>query len=311
MLVTVAICTWNRSALLDQTLTRLHDLVVPDGTTWELLVVNNNCTDDTDAVLARHATALPLRRLWEPKPGHSNARNCAVDATRGELLIWTDDDVLVDPNWLVEYVNAAAKFPAAGYFGGTVDPWFAETPPRWLSRNLDLLGGPFAIRQFGPEVRPFVGTEAPYGANMAFRTAAMKGHRFDPQLGRTGTGMLSGDETELVARIRAESGPGIWVGPAIVQHYIPPDRMTARYAWKFFNGMGRTGQRMQPVDRSAPFMARMPRWAIRQYAVARFKAFMFFPFASRIWLKNFIIAATTRGLLEECRANTKAFCLAQ
>ncbi len=79
MNVTVAICTWNRAKLLDQTLTRMQQLRIPANVAWELLVVNNNCTDDTDAIIAGHESALPLRRLFEPKPGLSNARNFAVD----------------------------------------------------------------------------------------------------------------------------------------------------------------------------------------------------------------------------------------
>ena len=74
----------------------MRKLQIPDGVDWELLVVNNNCTDKTDEVIARHSEVLPLRRLLELKPGLSNARNCAVEAAQGQLLIWTDDDVLVD-----------------------------------------------------------------------------------------------------------------------------------------------------------------------------------------------------------------------
>ena len=55
MLVTVALCTWNRDKLLDKTLAGMNELRIPDGVTWEILVVNNNCTDDTDAVIERLA----------------------------------------------------------------------------------------------------------------------------------------------------------------------------------------------------------------------------------------------------------------
>ena len=98
--VSVVICTWNRAGLLDQTLARMRELHVPAGLAWELLVVNNNCTDDTDAVAARHRGHLPLRPVREPTPGLSNARNKGLAEARGELILWTDDDVRVDPGWL-------------------------------------------------------------------------------------------------------------------------------------------------------------------------------------------------------------------
>jgi hypothetical protein len=300
--VTVAICTWNRAALLDQTLARLTALRVPAGLTWELLVVNNNCTDHTDEVIGRLAGALPLRRLAEPTPGLSNARNRAIEAARGDLLVWTDDDVLVEPDWLAEYVAAAGRFPHAGYFGGTVDPWFAAEPPRWVVRNLEHVGGPFALRQLGPDVRPFAGTEAPFGANMAFRTAALREHRFDPKLGRIGAGMLSGEETALIHRLRTTTGPGVWVGPARVRHYIPADRMTTGYVWKFFHGIGRTEQRLRGLEPGTPLVRGVPRWAIRRYAVARAKSLVFAPFESSRWIKNFIAAARAKGEIDECRA---------
>ncbi len=69
--------------------------------TWELLVVNNNCTDDTDGVIESFASTLPIRRLLRgAKPGQSNARNLAIREATGSYLVWTDDDTLVAPNWL-------------------------------------------------------------------------------------------------------------------------------------------------------------------------------------------------------------------
>src|SRR3954466_10143738 len=110
MLVSVAICTWNRAENLDQTLAGLRGLHVPADVEWELLVVNNNSTDATEEVIARHTAQLPLRRLFERKQGLSNARNCAAAAARGDLLLWTDDDVLVDPDWLAVYVDSARRW---------------------------------------------------------------------------------------------------------------------------------------------------------------------------------------------------------
>ena len=116
--------------------------------------MNNNCTDETDAIIARHESALPVRRLFEPNPGLSNARNCALAKAKGELTLWTDDDVLVEPAWMASYIEASKRWPNAAFFGGPVEPWFEIEPPAWVVSNLEKLAGMLAIRDFGPVRRP-------------------------------------------------------------------------------------------------------------------------------------------------------------
>ena len=106
MHVTVAICTWNRCELLRQALEQLTKISVPSHVTWELLIINNNSVDRTDSVIDSFRSQLPLRRLFEPNHGLSHARNLAVSEARGDYILWTDDDTLVDPNWIKEYVEA-------------------------------------------------------------------------------------------------------------------------------------------------------------------------------------------------------------
>src|SRR4051812_25844630 len=103
---TVAICTWNRSALLAQALEQMTRLQVPAGVTWEVIVVNNNSSDVTDTVIASFEGRLPIRRVFEPAQGKSHALNRAVAESRGDYILWTDDDALVDEGWLAAYVLA-------------------------------------------------------------------------------------------------------------------------------------------------------------------------------------------------------------
>jgi glycosyltransferase involved in cell wall biosynthesis len=302
MHVTVAICTWNRAALLDRTLTQLRELRIPAGTTWELLVVNNNSPDDTAAVLARHANRLPLRPLFEAQQGLSAARNRAVAEAQGDLVLWTDDDVLVDPDWLGEYVRAADRCPEAGYFGGTIDPWFEVAPPKWLRDNLDLLQGPMVIRQFGDLFGPLPRGQFPFGANMAFRRRHLLGRPFDTRFGYVGNRLGGGEETAVFCRLETESVRGVWVSSARVRHFIPRRRATTRYLWDWFVSDGQVEARTETQSESTLPPATLfgyPRYLVRIWAKHRLRSLLLAPISSRRWLYHFSMAARTVGMMRE------------
>lgn len=249
MHVETAICTWNRASLLDQMLAEFRLLEIPHGVKWEVMVVNNHCSDSTDEVIARHAAHLPIRRLFEPRPGLSHARNCAVAAARGDLLTWTDDDVSVDRHWLAHYVKAAKQDPASSFFGGPIEPWFEVQPPAWLTAMLSVPGieGAFALRTPADRAvrldrrNPH---DLPYGANFAIRTDVQRAYRYDPRLGRNKDRMISGEESGLLARMIADGHHGRWVPGARVLHFIPKERFTRDFLRRFFVGLGRTNWRM-------------------------------------------------------------------
>lgn len=263
MRVTVVVCTWNRAKLLDKTLATLHELKIPEGVEWELLVVNNNCSDQTDVVLQEHQGSLPLRRLFEPNPGHSRARNLAILESKGDLILWTDDDVLVHPNWLSEYVRASKLWPDAGYFGGTIEPLYEVDPPRWVVENTESLEGMLVVRDFGTTERYLVGSEQPWGANMAFRREVFRHLVFDPRLGLKGDGVIRGDESFLISKLRREGVAGIWVPGARVKHFVPASRLTNQYLWNFHVGIGRTLRRINGREETSRTWFGSPRWLYR------------------------------------------------
>src|SRR5882762_10192174 len=146
MFITIAICTFNRAESLRRSLDSLVAMRMPHDLAWELIIVNNNSTDHTDYVINEYLDHLPLRPESEPQPGQSNARNRAIDAAKGDYIVWTDDDVVVDAGWLTAYVEAFRRWPEVAVFGGRITPRYEAPVEKWVMESEAVLGGPYAIR---------------------------------------------------------------------------------------------------------------------------------------------------------------------
>ena len=297
---TVAICTFNRARRLDATLAGLAQLRIPAELAWEVIVVNNNSTDDTDAVLDRHKERLPLRRVFEPRPGKSHAANRAVGEAHGDLILWTDDDVVVDEHWVAEYVRAARDHPTVSYFGGTVDPCFEAQAPAWIGANVRLLSEPYALAQHGREMF-LLGEEPVVGVNMATRTDVVKRFPFNVELGPMGGRALRGEDTELIGRLRAAGLSGLWVGSARIEHVIPAERLTLDYLWHWYGGLGSYVAQHSGIVTDVPLLFGAPRWAARKYVELLLKYWLLYPFKRRTWFQTLREAALMKGYLAEAR----------
>lgn len=305
MKIVVAICTWNRATLLDRTLLELQKLRIPHEDEWELLVVNNNSTDATGEVLDQHAASLPLRQLVEPKQGQCHARNCALQAADGELLVWTDDDVLVDREWLAAYADAFRRWPDAGYFGGPIRPWYETPPPRWIVDNAAMLEGMLVVRELGCEERRFGRGEGPFGANMAFPMPVAKANPFDPAFGLVGNNSVRGDETQVIERLLKAGEFGVWTPTALVNHYVPAGRLTKKYLWHWHYGYGRCQVRHEGIP-GARRICGVPGWTLRQYIESRTRSWLLSLTGHPAWFRAYRDAAIWRGVIAESYAANRA-----
>jgi GT2 family glycosyltransferase len=272
---TVLIATYNRAALLNETLDSLARMRVSPTLSWDAIVVDNNSIDDTRAVVEAHIAdfPVPLRYLFEPRQGRSSALNAGIAEASGTVLAFTDDDVRVSDGWL----DAAAGplldgDPPMAYTGGPVRPIWAAPPPAWLDLTRGDLWGTIAIQDHGGE--PFVYDEkrkVPLGANMAVRHdlfQAIGGFRAD--LGRTAGKLVLGQEVpELLMRARSAGRRGMYVPGMEVHHHIPAQRLTPAYfrGWWFGKGVSRASlERMQPITelgldlRTTPHLLGVPRY---------------------------------------------------
>jgi len=116
----IVICTYNHADALERTLLGIFGLSLPAGCEWELILVDNCCTDHTVEVCQRYEALIPLRYLREERQGRSHALNAGVAAARGGLVLLTDDDVDVAPGWAATMVAAAQAHDDADFFGGKV-----------------------------------------------------------------------------------------------------------------------------------------------------------------------------------------------
>lgn len=235
--IDVVICTYDRAHDLDATLTALagqHDGPAVD---WAVLVVDNNSTDDTAAVVERHVARahLPgLRRVVEPQQGLTPARRRGVLETSRAWIAFVDDDNLLDPLWLTTAAAAVVDRREVGALGGRVVLEWQDEPPPYLHD----FGFCYAEQDHGP-----VGHAVEHlnGAGMLLRRTALAecGWLEEPLLAdRVGRGLVSGGDVEIAARVRAQ-GYLLWYEPGCVLHHrISASRMSRGYLLRVSAGLG-------------------------------------------------------------------------
>ena len=256
MKITVIICTYNRCQDLAKALDSISVSELPDSVQWEVLVVDNNSNDQTRAIVEDLCRQYPgrFRYVFEPKQGLSNARNAGICAARGEILAFTDDDVMVDPLWLQNLTAPMLDSQWAGA-GGRIRLGQAFQPPRWLTLSGPFdLGGTLVQFDLGDEQRPL--DKAPFGANMAFRKIMFETYGgFRPDLDRSGKSLIGNGDTELGERLMA-AGERLWYAPsAVVFHPVPKERLKKSYmrAWWFGHGRSLIRQTVEkPSVREIP-----------------------------------------------------------
>jgi glucosyl-dolichyl phosphate glucuronosyltransferase len=256
--VTAILCTCNRAETLAETLQSLAASQLPDSVSWEVLVVDNNSTDETREVVENVRRRYPgkFRYLFEPNPGKCYALNSGIANARGEILAFVDDDVTVEPRWLGNLTGLLGDEWAGA--AGRILPAQTFTLPRWLSWEYrtggfrpDPLGILCAHFDLGDQPRELDLDHLPYGANMAFRRTTFEkcgGFRLD--LGPRPNSQLRNEDVEF-ARRAIKAGERLRYEPsAVVYHPVPLGRISKEFflSWWFDYGRANIIERGDQPD---------------------------------------------------------------
>lgn len=242
MKATLAICSVDRRKSLLRTL----DTVALQrcDAAWEVLVVDNGSGDGSAEAVEQRALdfPVPLRVRREERRGIAFARNRALADAQGEILVFADDDVDLEPGFLHAHLVPYAD-PRVSAVGGRIRPLLPPETPAWLRERtarsnggmvgrFDYGDAPADIDEGGPIALPF-------GANVSLRRdAARAAGGFRTDLG-WGDDTLPGEETDLLDRIRARGGRLVYAPRAIALHRFQPEKATLAYFERYERSCGR------------------------------------------------------------------------
>jgi glycosyltransferase involved in cell wall biosynthesis len=264
----IIICTRDRAASLRETLNSLAAVTVPADVECELLVVDNGSRDDTARVV-RDATAgdMALRYLLEPTPGQAFARNLGLREARGDVIVFTDDDVRPSPEWLT-WMLEPYRDPRVSAVQGGIELAFEQAPPVWLNGAHRAW---LAERAQPEAVFPY--TSHLVGANLSFRSRVVAAvGPFNTLLGPGRSGFW--DDSEFSARVMGAGFEQYYEPRARVRHMIPAARLRPEYfrTVAFRSGVSgflatggtMAGATANPYWQIARSGLRRARWEVRQ-----------------------------------------------
>lgn len=255
----LVICTHGRPRLLQRTLDSLARMERPAN--FARLWVVENGSDAGARKLCEKFTALPTAYLRLDQPGKSRALQQAIERIARGLVVFTDDDVRVNREWLTAYAAAARRHGEHAFFGGPLLIDSDVSPPPWLREHLP----PSVLGWQRSSADETVGQACFLGANYAAsaqRMLAVGGFR--AELGVGGDGNPVGEEFDMQERLLAAGCRGVYVPQAQVWHYVPAKRCTPQWALERIERIWLTNGLMDGKVHPGPRLFGAPRWMWRK-----------------------------------------------
>lgn len=241
MKFSVIFCTYNREKYIYNAMKSIAEQDFP-YTDYEIVLINNNSTDSTESICNRFREDYPqvgFRYFIETNQGLSYARNRGVKESRGDILVFVDDDATVFESYLPSINIFFDAYPEVNACGGPIVPVYEVEKPKWLSHYTEqLLGG--ALYE-GDKVKPFRNGKYPGGGNSAFRKEVFEKYGlFNVELGRKGTGLIGAEEKDLYDRLIRGSEQFYYLPQMGIYHYIPEKKLTKAHFRELTYSIGKS-----------------------------------------------------------------------
>jgi glucosyl-dolichyl phosphate glucuronosyltransferase len=232
LFVSIVVCTFNRRHLLEEALNSILAMDYPKSS-YEIIVVDGGSHDGTEALCKRFAN---VRFAVENRFGLAFARNRGTELACGAIIAFTDDDCIVDKQWLKNLVAGFLLSETVKGVGGPVYPLHPEIIPHQIL-VLPALGLYYA----GEETKVVPGVIT---ANAAFKRKVFEHIQFDETIGASKKGklILTGEDVDFCQRFVEAGNKLLYVPDAKVYHQVNKERLSVAYVMKhaFCNGISTT-----------------------------------------------------------------------
>ena len=234
MKISLCICTFNRCGELRKTLHSLNEISSDFIEGDEIIIVDNNSIDQTVSVINEFIDKLPIKYFFEATQGLSAARNKGLVEFNGDFIVFIDDDITVENNFIAKYRKAMQMTPNNFFFGGRIHVDWGQEPPWWMkSANLPMLNGLIGHFDLGAVDKVIEKNDPlPFGANFALgRELIDKVGLFNQSLGVTGEQIGRGEETEYFYRAQDLGFKGYYLAGVKVRHRFQRQRISIPYLY--------------------------------------------------------------------------------
>lgn len=265
--ISVIICCYNSASRIEETLTYLKQQVVDENLAWEIILIDNNSSDNTAnlAATVMSVSDVPFRIVEEADPGLSNARNRGFKEAKYNYVLMVDDDNSLDNNYVQTIYEKFNEDPTIGMVGGKGIPYIVSDAPIWFNDYAYCYAT-------GQQAKAGEDAEHLYGAGLALRIEVLnqlKEAGFKSLLSdRTGNNLMSGGDTELCYAYRMAGYRLVYVDNITFKHILPANRVNWSYLRRLFIGFGHTKAYMEAYTmaisgKPEPIEGKLPFWMDR------------------------------------------------